>query len=126
MDIVNLLPEYLDMGVDQEEIRQIAMAALAQRIREIKLSVAQAVVQAKVCTMMDDLEGSDKALQQARLHQREYHELYAQWRRLAGSYEAGEADGNTNGQDPESGTPEEMPGDRRGNQAEAVSLEVQR
>ena len=85
MDIVKLLPEYLDLGVDQEEMRQIALAAVAQRIREIKLSVAQAVVQARACTLLDNLEGSNTALQQARRLQREYHEFYAQWRRLSGS-----------------------------------------
>ena len=85
MDIVKLLPEHLDLGVDQEEMRQIALAAVAQRIREIKLSVAQAVVQARACTLMDNLEGSNTSLQQARRLQREYHEFYAQWRRLSGS-----------------------------------------
>lgn len=83
MDIVNLLPEYLDLGVDQEEMRQIALAALAQRIRDLKISVAQAVVQARACTLLDNLEGSSTALQQARRLQREYHEFYAQWRRLS-------------------------------------------
>ena len=85
MDIVKLLPEYLDVGVDEEELRQLSLAAVAQRIREVKLAVAQAVVQARACTLMDNLEGSNTALQQARRLQREYHEFYAQWRRLSGS-----------------------------------------
>ena len=96
MDVIKLLPEYLDMGVGQEEMRQIALAALAQRIREIKLSVAQAVVQAGSSTLMENPEGSDTALQQARRLQREYYEFYAQWRRLSGleNQEAPDASGN--------------------------------
>ena len=92
MDIVNLLPEYLDMGVDQEEMRQIALAALAQRVRDVKLAVAQAVVQARASTLMDNLEGANTALQQARRLQREYHEFYAQWRRLADPSDDGPED----------------------------------
>ena len=85
MDVIKVLPEYLDFGVDKEEMRQIALTAVAQHIREIKLSVALAVVQARACTLMDNLEGSNTALQQARRLQREYHEFYAQWLRLSGS-----------------------------------------
>jgi hypothetical protein len=84
MDVIESLPEYLDLGVDQGEMRQIALAALAQRIREIKLSVAQAVVQATACSLMDDVDGANAARQQARRLQREYHEFHAQWRRLSG------------------------------------------
>ncbi|MCH7713759.1 MAG: hypothetical protein IIC99_09065 [Chloroflexi bacterium] len=89
MDVIKLLPEYLDMGVDQEEMRQITLAALAQRIREVKLSVAQAVVQARACTLMDDTEAAGTALQQARRLQREYHEFYAQWLGLEGPVAGG-------------------------------------
>lgn len=79
MDVIKVLPEYLDLGVDQEEMRQIALTVLAQRIREIKLSVAQAVVQARSCELMDNPEGSSASLQQAHRLQLEYHEFYAQW-----------------------------------------------
>ena len=120
MDIVKLLPEYLDIGVDQEEMRQLSFAAVAQRIREVKLAVAQSVVQARACTLMDNLEGSNKALEQARRLQREYHEFYAQWRRLGGSG-SGEEGGNPSSHDPGSKTDGEMHGDRRSNQADAVA-----
>ena len=98
-DIVNLLPEYLDMGVDQEEMRQIALAALAQRVRDIKLAVAQSVVQARASTLLDNLEGANAALQQARRLQREYHEFYAQWLRL------GETGNSDSGVGPSLGAP---------------------
>ena len=82
MDIVKLLPEYLDIGVDEEELRQIAMSSLADRIRNLKLLIGQSVVQARACTLLDDLPGSSQALQKARQLKKEYHHFYAEWVRL--------------------------------------------
>jgi len=83
MDIIKILPEYLDNGVDAEELAQIAQAALAQRIRDLKLAIAQAIVQARSCTLLDNLEGSHQALHRARQLQKEYHHFYAEWQRLS-------------------------------------------
>jgi hypothetical protein len=82
MDIIKLLPEYLDLGVDQDELVAIALAALAKRIRDVKLATAEAVVQARACILLDNLEGSHQALQRARQLQREYHHFFAEWQRL--------------------------------------------
>jgi hypothetical protein len=60
----------------------ITQAALAKRIRDLKLAIAEAVVQARACTLLDNLEGSHQALQRARQFQREYHHFYAEWQRL--------------------------------------------
>jgi hypothetical protein len=82
VDIIQLLPEYLDLGVDQEELVAVTQAALAKRVRDLKLAIAEAVVQARACTLLDNLEGSHQALQRARQLQREYHHFYAEWTRL--------------------------------------------
>jgi hypothetical protein len=82
MDIIKLLPEYLDLGVDANELVAITQAALAKRIRDLKLAIAEAVVQARACTLLDNLEGSHQALQRARQLQKEYHHFFAEWRRL--------------------------------------------
>lgn len=82
MDIIKLLPEYLDLGVDPEEMQQIAQAALAQRLRSLKLAIGEAVVQARAATLLDNLEGSHQALHRARQLQREYHHFYAEWSRF--------------------------------------------
>lgn len=79
MDVADILTKYLDRGVDGQEIRQLCRVAVAQRIRDIKLATAQAVVQAKSRDVMDDPDGSDAALQQARNLQKEYREFYAEW-----------------------------------------------
>lgn len=82
MDTIQLLPEYLDVGVDPGELRQIALAALARRIRELKLAVAEAVVRSRACELLDDQEGIRQALQGARQLQVQYHHFYAEWRQL--------------------------------------------
>lgn len=82
MDIIQLLPEYLDLGVDQKELVAVTQAALAKRVRDLKLAIAEAVVQARACTLLDNLEGSHQALQRARQLQREYHHFFAEWSRL--------------------------------------------
>lgn len=82
MEIIKLLPEYLDLGVDQEELVAITQAALAKRIRDLKLAIGEAVVQARACTLLDNLEGSHQALQRARQLQKEYHHFFAEWSRL--------------------------------------------
>jgi hypothetical protein len=82
MDIIQLLPEYLDLGVDQDELVAITQAALAKRIRDLKLAIAEAVIQARAGTLLDNLEGSHQALQRARQLQREYHHFFAEWSRL--------------------------------------------
>ena len=82
MDIIQLLPEYLDLGVDQDELVAVTQAALAKRIRDLKLAIAEAVVQARAGSLLDNLEGSHQALHRARQLQREYHHFYAEWSRL--------------------------------------------
>lgn len=90
MDIIKMLPEYLDLGVDDQELQAITQAALAQRIRGLKLAIAEAVVQARGCTLLDNLEGSHQALHRARQLQQEYHHFYAEWQRLqSGSTKGG-------------------------------------
>jgi len=82
MDIHEILPEYLDLGVDASELIAISQAALAKRIRELKLAIAEEVVQARACTLMDNLEGSHQALHRARQLRQEYHHFYSEWTRL--------------------------------------------
>ena len=89
MDIIQLLPEYLDLGVDQDELEAVTQAALAKRIRDLKLAIAEAVVQACACTLLDNLEGSHQALQRTRQLQREYHHFFAEWSRLQACTEPG-------------------------------------
>lgn len=95
IDIAGMLVQYLDTGVDGLEIRQLCRAAVAQRIRDIKLASAQAVVQARSCDLMNDPGGSNAAHEQARRLQRQYHDFYAQWLVLEGPAVGGP------GQDPQ-------------------------
>jgi hypothetical protein len=82
VDITNLLSHYLDQGVDEEELRQIALAALARRLRELKLAVGEAVVRAQGELLLGCMGGMDQALHQARMLGKEHRCLYRQWREL--------------------------------------------
>ena len=84
MNLEQLLKEYIDVGVDDVEIRQIALASLAERIRGLKLQIAQAVNEAKACLLLDNLNGSHQALKAATGLKRQYHHFYGEWRRLGG------------------------------------------
>ena len=79
MEIVKLLSQFLDVGVDGEELRQIALAALAHRLRELKLAIGVAVVDAQGELMEGCLPGVDRSLQKARRLGEEYRSMYRQW-----------------------------------------------
>ena len=79
-----LLRDYIDVGVDDQEIRQIALASLAERIRSLKLQIARAIVEAKACLLLDNLQGSSQALKAARGLKRQYQYFHVEWCLLAG------------------------------------------
>lgn len=79
MEIIALLSQYLDVGVDGGELRQIALAALAHRLRDLKLAIGLAVVEAQGEMMAGCLLGVDQSLQRAGRLREEYRALYRQW-----------------------------------------------
>ena len=82
-----LLVEYLGDTVSENEIKEIALFALTERIRELKLNIGRLVLAAKSANKLDNFDQSNKALHQARDTSREYHELLAEWKRLGGDEE---------------------------------------
>tara|TARA_Y100000310_G_scaffold345020_1_gene461230 strand:- start:6967 stop:7284 length:318 start_codon:yes stop_codon:yes gene_type:complete len=82
MDIIKLLPEYLDTGVEDEELVQLARWALQRQIQGLKESIAIQVINARSATLLDDLDGSSKALSRARLLKKQYHHFLAELTRL--------------------------------------------
>jgi len=85
VSILNLLSQYLGPDVDQTELVAIAQAALAKRIRDLKLAIAEAVVQARACALASNLSDSDQALRRARQLQQEYHYFCGEWTVLSQS-----------------------------------------
>jgi hypothetical protein len=79
VEIIKLLSQFIDVGVDGEELRQIALAALAHRLRDLKLSIGVAVVDAQGELMEGCLPGVDRSLQKARRLGEEYRSMYRQW-----------------------------------------------
>ena len=88
MNLEQLLREYIDIGVDDEEMQQIALASLAERIRGLKLQIAQAVNEARACLLLDNLNGSNQALKTAASLKKQYHYFYGEWHRLGGDRQA--------------------------------------
>lgn len=82
MDLVRLLPEFLDVGVDDAEMEEIAMAALQSQIKLLKVAIANAVVNARGHTLIDNLGGAEKALAEARRLQTQYHAFLSELERM--------------------------------------------
>lgn len=84
MDTNNLLPKYLDIGVEEEEMKVITLMALQGRLKQLKVAIAEMILQAQASLFMDNLEGQNVSLKQARKLKKEYHHFYAEYRRLMG------------------------------------------
>ena len=84
-DLITLLPQYIDLENDEDEIRQIALVAMGNLIRALKLAMAEACLTSQCALNADNLDGSNKALKEARRLSKEYHFCMAQWKRLGGA-----------------------------------------
>jgi hypothetical protein len=82
MDIVKLLPEYLDIGLEEGELEDLTRLVLQKQLRALKESIAVQVVNARSAMLMDDLEGSNRYLSQARKFKNQYHHFLAELQRL--------------------------------------------
>ncbi len=87
VELDKLLDEYLGNTVSETERKEIALFALTERIRELKLNIGRFILAAKSASKLDNFEQSSKMLGQARTASREYHELLAEWKRLGGEQE---------------------------------------
>ena len=81
MDVIKLLPEYLD-GLEDSELEGITRVVLMRQVQALKESIAVQVVNARSATLMDDLDGSTKYLGQARKMKTQYLHFLAELRRL--------------------------------------------
>jgi len=88
MDIVDILPEYLDVGLEEGELEEIAVLVLTKQVKALKEAIGVMVVNARSATMMDDMEGSSKALGQARKMKKQYHHFVGELNRLTKGDEA--------------------------------------
>jgi len=82
MDVIKMLPEYLDTGLEDGELEDITRIALAKHIRELKGAIANAVINAKSFNLLDNLEGANKALTEARKFSKQYHHFLAELNRM--------------------------------------------
>jgi len=87
MDTKDVLAKYLDVGVEDEEMETITLMAIQNRLKQLKMAIAESIIQSQAAAQVDNLEGSNAALKQARKLKNEYHHFYAELRRLRGEVE---------------------------------------
>jgi hypothetical protein len=85
MDVIKIMPEYLDTGMEDGELEDLVEATLRAHLTQLKRAIANSVTSARSCTLMDNLEGSQKALAEARKFKNQYHHFLAELTRLRGS-----------------------------------------
>ena len=62
MDVIEILPEYLDAGLEAGELETLAISAIEAHLVQLKRAIANSVISARSCTLMDNLDGSTKAM----------------------------------------------------------------
>lgn len=83
MDIIKTLPEFLDVGVEEEEYKAIASMALGSTLKELKLAVGKQLVQYRLLGLMgDNMEMQNKVLEGLKKLKKQYHMVYAEFKRL--------------------------------------------
>ena len=82
MDIIKSLPDFLDIGVEEEEMKAVALNALAKRLNALKAAIAETLLGAKAQALTDNFTAQHEALKQAKALKKEYHHFYAEFNRL--------------------------------------------
>lgn len=71
-------------GLLDGEAQAIILTALAERLRTLKVSYADAVIEARDCSRMDNLGGANAALRRAKELKKRYMAAFADWKHLGG------------------------------------------
>ena len=82
MDIIKTLPEFLDVGVEAEEMKAVALTALSKRLNQLKIAIADVLLGAKAQALTDNFTAQNEALKNAKALKKEYHHFYAEFNRL--------------------------------------------
>ena len=85
MDVIKILPDYLDVGLEEGELEDLVTVTIQAHLVQLKRAIANSVISARSCTLMDNLDGSTKAMGEARKFQKQYHHFLAELTRLRGS-----------------------------------------
>jgi len=83
MDVIQILPEFLE-DVSTEEMEELARVAITGYIRALKTAIANSVINARSQVLLDNLEGSTKALAEARKFKAQYNHFLGELNRLNG------------------------------------------
>jgi len=82
MDIIKTLPDFLDIGVEEEEMKVLSLNALAKRLKLLKDTITDVLLGAKAHALTDNFTAQNEALKEAKRLKKEYHHFYAEFNRL--------------------------------------------
>ena len=84
MDVIDILREFIDTGVQEEELRSLVEDSIQAHIKLVKQAMANAVISARAAVLLDNLDGSTKMMAEARKLKKQYHHFLAELARLRG------------------------------------------
>ncbi len=96
MDLIKILPEYLDVGLEDGELENLVEVTIRDHLAQLKRAIAHAVVSGRSFAQMDNLDRSQKSLEEARKFQEQYHQFTAELARLHDSKPAVGVQSETN------------------------------
>jgi len=82
--LVDMLPEYITEA-GGEEIKAIALVSLGEAIRNAKMDIARALIQAKSAMIMDNMDRANQMSEQAHKIQNGYQQLLEEYKALGGN-----------------------------------------
>ena len=84
MDVIKIMEEFLGEEMDKEEMKQLAVDSITAHLQLLKKAIANTIISARSATLVDNLEGSDHAMAEARKFQKLYYHFQAELSRLHG------------------------------------------
>ena len=98
MAIEDQLAEIL-VGESAEEIKRTILTALAIRIRDLKVAIAQTLLDNKFAKLLDNTQAANVSLDQLKKLERQYQSCMNEWKRLGGDEYVGKGDEEEDGED---------------------------
>lgn len=98
MTIEAQLAEIL-MGESEEEVKRVYLTALSIRMRDLKVAIAQTLLDNKAAMLLDNMQAANTALGQLRKLKRQYQSCKSEWNRLEGDKYIGKGEDEDEGEE---------------------------
>ena len=84
MDTIDIIKDFIDTGVQEEELKRLVDDAIQAHILQVKRAMVNAVISARAAVLLDNLDGSTKMMAEARKLKKQYYHFLAELARLRG------------------------------------------